>query len=175
MILPKIRQNLLVQELTDEVLIYDQATNKSYCLNETAKTVFNACDGEHSVADVSLPKDMIYFSLDELKRQNLIETDYVSPFDGISRREVIKKVGLASMVALPVITGLLAPQASQAASACVNANGSPAGTTLFGGVSCGNTDSAVCQNVCQQFGGGNCCSGQTQLNGTCPSCTCQCA
>lgn len=39
---PNIRKNLLVQDLADEVLVYDHNTNKSYCLNSTARTVFNA-------------------------------------------------------------------------------------------------------------------------------------
>ena len=68
--LPKIRENLIVQDLADEVLIYDQTTNKSYCLNETAKTVFNACDGKKVFADLNLPEDIIHLSLDELKNNN---------------------------------------------------------------------------------------------------------
>jgi hypothetical protein len=118
MILPEIRRNLLVQELNDEVLIYDQTTNKSYCLNSTAKTVFNACNGKDTFEDLKfhLPENVIYLSLDELKRNNLLASSYVSPFVGMSRRNVIKKVGLATMVALPVISSLIAPSSANAAS-----------------------------------------------------------
>lgn len=114
--LPKIRENLLIQDLNDEVLVYDTKAHKSYCLNSTAKIVFNYCDGVQTFADIDLPEDVIYLALDELKNQNLIETNFVSPFAGINRREVIKKVGLASMVALPIIASLIAPTAANAAS-----------------------------------------------------------
>jgi hypothetical protein len=115
--LPKICENLLIQELNDEVLIYDLITNKSYCLNETAKAVFNACDGQQTFADVKLPEEIVYLSLDELKKQDLIKGDYASPFAGLSRREAIRKVGLASLLALPVVAVLVAPTAISAASA----------------------------------------------------------
>lgn len=116
--LPEIRRNLLVQELNDEVLIYDSAVNKSYCLNSTAKTVFNACDGKNTFEDLKshLPENVIYLSLDELKRNNLLAGNYVSPFVGMNRREVIKKVGLATIVALPAISSLVAPSSANAAS-----------------------------------------------------------
>jgi hypothetical protein len=107
--LPKIRENLLIQDLNEEVLIYDKATNKSYCLNETAKTVFNHCDGKKAFVDINLPEDIIYLSLDQLKKHNLLEDDYISPFVGMNRREVIRKVGMGTMVMLPVISALVAP------------------------------------------------------------------
>lgn len=114
--LPKIRENLLVQDLKDEVLIFDPGTNKSYCLNSTAKIVFNHCDGVKTFADLRISDEMIYFTLDELRKQNLIESDYASPFAGMNRREAVRRVGLASMVALPLISSLTAPRAAQAAS-----------------------------------------------------------
>ncbi len=45
-----------------------------------------------------------------------IPSDYVSTLNGMSRREAVKKVGLATMVALPVISSVIAPQALNAAS-----------------------------------------------------------
>jgi hypothetical protein len=114
--LPKIRTGFIVQELDNEVLIYDTNANKSYCLNSTARIVFGACDGEKLFSDLKLPDELIFFTLDELKKNNLIEDNYVSPFAGINRREVIKKVGLSTMIALPIVSGLVAPSAAMAAS-----------------------------------------------------------
>ncbi|HZH35571.1 MAG TPA: hypothetical protein VEX64_12070 [Pyrinomonadaceae bacterium] len=38
--IPKARENdLVVQELKDEVLIYDLKINKAYCLNETSAAI----------------------------------------------------------------------------------------------------------------------------------------
>jgi hypothetical protein len=37
---PKNRKNdIVIQELKDEILIYDLTTNKAYCLNETSAAV----------------------------------------------------------------------------------------------------------------------------------------
>lgn len=116
--LPEIRRNLLVQELSNELLIYNSDTNSSYCLNSTAKTVFNACNGTDTFEDLKshLPEDVIYLSLDELQRNNLLGGGYSSPFLGMNRREVIRKIGFASMIALPVISSLIAPSSANAAS-----------------------------------------------------------
>jgi hypothetical protein len=133
----RIRENLLVQNLDDEILIYDKSMNKSYCLNKTARTGFNACGSVKTFAEVNLPEDIIYLTLDELRKQNLLESNYTSPFVGMNRREAAKKVGLASMVALPLILSLIAPSAVTAASGC-------AGTCIGPG-----------GDVCQGRGGGS--------------------
>ena len=41
---PKSRtDNLVVQEMNDEVLVYDLDSNKAVCLNETAAIVWKSC------------------------------------------------------------------------------------------------------------------------------------
>jgi hypothetical protein len=121
--LPKSRtDNIVIQSLLEEVLIYDLMTDRAYCLNKTSAVVFNACNGKTSVSDLKsesrLPDEMIFLALDELKRANLLEkdADYGSPFAGMTRREVIRKAGLNSLIALPVISALVAPTAAQAQS-----------------------------------------------------------
>lgn len=123
--LPLVRsENLVVQNLDNEILVYDLAINKAFCLNETSVIVYQACNGkttfEELKAEHSLDDEIIFLALDELKRHNLlaIETDYQSPFAGMTRREVIRKVGLASMIALPLISSIVAPSAIQAQSGC---------------------------------------------------------
>jgi hypothetical protein len=124
--LPKTKENLLVQDLPDEILVFDISANKSYCLNDTAKVVFNACDGVKTFDDINLSEEIIYLSLDELKKNNLIQDNHRSPFAGMNRREVIRKVGLASMIALPVISSLSLPSAAAASSLCIG-NGQSGG------------------------------------------------
>ncbi len=126
------RNNVVVQELDGEVLIYDLTENKAFCLNETSALVWQACDGERNVSEISrfvseklnspANEDLIWFALDQLKKEKLIAneevvTDY---FAGLSRREVIKKVGLGTMIALPMVASMVAPLAVQAQS-CVAA------------------------------------------------------
>lgn len=113
-------KDILVQETTDELLIYDLNTNKTYHLNKTSTIVYRACGEQASFADLKVKHkftdDLIYFTLDELKANNLLEDYKSNYFKGVSRREAIKRVGLASMIALPIVTGLIAPKAAAAQS-----------------------------------------------------------
>ena len=154
--LPKARnENIVVNELKDEVLVYDLTTSEAFCLNETSSKVFNACNGETTFADLrtknKLTNDVIYLALDGLKKKNLIDGDYTSPFAGMNRREVIRKVGLASMIALPMISALVAPPAAHAASgagllpngsACTQATASSCASG-----NCSSPKSACCTRV----------------------------
>ena len=131
--LPKARtSDIIEREVGSELLIYDLRFNKAYNLNETSKIVYKAC-GEQTFEDLSrkhkFTNDLIYLTLDELAASNLIEDYQSDHFAGLSRREVIKKVGLATMAALPVIAGLTAPKAVQAAS-CINPGGASTGTPV---------------------------------------------
>lgn len=120
--------DLVVQELKDETLIYNLINHKAYCLNATAAFVWKSCDGRTSVTEIAsqlaraerqpINEEVIWLALEQLKEQKLLEEsdNIVSPLGGMSRREAVKKVGLATMLALPVISFLTAPQAITAAS-----------------------------------------------------------
>ena len=115
---------LVVQEMPDEVLVYDLNTNKAHCLNQTAAKVWKACDGKTSVSEIAAHfgkganEDLVWLAIDQLNENNLLEGEVRTKFKGQSRREVIKKIGLASMVAVPVIASLVAPQNALAAGSC---------------------------------------------------------
>ena len=52
--LPKTRnENIVVQEMDSEILIYDLNTNKAFCLNETSAVIYHLCDGKRTVAEIS--------------------------------------------------------------------------------------------------------------------------
>jgi hypothetical protein len=119
---PKARQNdIVIQTLKDELLIYDLTIHKAYCWNETSALGWNLCDGNNSVSDISrslsrklkstISEDLVWLALNELKKDDLLakSQEINDKFDGLSRREVIRRVGLASMIALPVIASLVAP------------------------------------------------------------------
>jgi hypothetical protein len=120
------KDDIIVQELKGEVLIYDLKINKAYCLNETSAIVWQLCDGNNSVADITkkfskelnspVTEDFVWLALDQLKQENLLSNseEIVPEFNGMSRREVIRKVGLGTMVAIPIVAGLVAPTAAQA-------------------------------------------------------------
>jgi hypothetical protein len=150
---PKSRnKELVVQETGDEICIYDSVTNRMFSLNPTAAFVWQNCDGQKSIAEISralaqssgqlVAHDVVWLAIEELKSFNLMEKAE-TPFDGfktLDRRQVIKRIGLASTVALPVIAGLLAPKAASAASSC--------------GASCINNGDCITANcpICRGFG-----------------------
>ena len=126
---PIARKNgLVVQEVPDEVLVYDLESNKAHCLNQSAAMIWRSCDGNNSVSDIAklveaqaggkVTEDFVWLAIDQLSENNLLEQKVVTSFQGQSRREAIKKIGLASMVAIPVIASLVAPQSALAAQSC---------------------------------------------------------
>jgi|SRR5437773_2449574 len=128
------KSGLVVQEMPDEVLVYDLNSNKAHCLNQTAASVWKACDGKTSVSEIAgffgggANEDLVWLAVDQLSENDLLEHDVKSKFNGQSRRDVIKKIGLASIVAVPVIASLVAPQNALAAQSCNCSNNNQCGS-----------------------------------------------
>ena len=120
--------DLVVQEVDGEVLVYDLNTNKASCLNETAAAVWRQCNGERNVSEIAASfgadaacDDVVWLAIDQLQATKLLDVAPKIPsrFAAMSRRELAKRVGLTSMIALPLIATLVAPRAVHANSACV--------------------------------------------------------
>lgn len=175
--LPKARiENIVEQVIGDEILIYDLISNKAYNLNKTSSAVYRACHAMTTFSELrqthNFSDELIYLALDELKRSDLLaESDHISPFAGVSRREAIRRVGLASMVALPLIAGLTAPTAANAASVCQpgspnsfgERDGQPVGTTFTrnnpnGTETCADYPESDRDNLCNIVYASQCCS-----------------
>lgn len=115
-------ENIVVQRLRDEMMIYDLTIDKAYCLNETSAIIYQNCNGATTFDELKsrykLTDELIYLTLDKLRGENLLDENesYASPLAGVSRREVIRRAGLGSLAALPVISALVAPPAANAAS-----------------------------------------------------------
>lgn len=176
------QQNLVIQEMTDETLVYDLKTNKAHCLNKTAAAVWKSCDGNNTIAEIAglikgtngaaVGEDFIWLAIDQLNEKDLLAEEMPAKFNGQTRREVIKKVGLAAIVALPIVTSLVAPTVASAGSTC------PAGMACTctlnmtcmtaGGCACNSgTGTSTCPSQCT---GGCPCTvpqGQTTCTGTC--------
>lgn len=128
--LPKIKSSdIVVQDLKDEVLIYDLKENKAFCLNETSKFIWQMCNGKNTVADIAdkltkhfkkdVSEDIVYLAITQFEKDGLLANkseEFADHFGGMSRREVIRKVGFASVIALPIISSIVAPNAAAAAS-----------------------------------------------------------
>ena len=123
------RDELVIQEPENEVLIYDLRSNKASCLNSTAAMVWNQCDGTKSVDDISravsaeakteVSADMVELAVLQLSKNHLLKKKYNVGSEGLSRRELIRKIGLSSAVALPLVLSMVAPTAAHANSSCI--------------------------------------------------------
>ena len=121
---------IVVQELKNEILVYDLKTNKAICLNQISAMIWQLCDGQNSISEISrlsseqmktpVTEDLVWLTLEGLKRQALLDknAEFEIESGGLSRRLMIKKVGLATTAALPFITSLTAPKAAAAQSGC---------------------------------------------------------
>ena len=155
--MPQARKSgLIIQEVDSEILIYDQVSNKAHCLNQTAAKVWKYCDGETSLADacsalsreLETPVDerLVWYAVDQFSKDNLLEQDFTSPafvIAGLNRRQMVRTLGLAALVAVPLVTSIVAPTAAQAAT-CL-----PSGSACNGGGQC-------CSGTCNPPGGGTC-------------------
>jgi Coenzyme PQQ synthesis protein D (PqqD) len=109
----------IVEQLMNEVMIYDKTRNKAFCLNDKAAFVWQHCDGKTTVADLATllqqrspePVDaaVIQFALETLATDGLLEPlSYQSLLPpGLTRRNLIQKFGLSAAMSLPVVTALL--------------------------------------------------------------------
>jgi hypothetical protein len=121
------RQGLVIQDLPDEVLVYDLDRDRAHCLNETAAFVWQRCDGRNSTAQIArtlgdqlnceVDEKIVWLALDQLGRNHLLETPPLVPqsMTGMNRRAMVRALGIA--VTIPLVTSILAPTA-QAATSC---------------------------------------------------------
>ena len=188
------KENLVMQELENEVLLYDLKANKAFCLNYTSAMVWQLCDGTKSIAEISqnlsqklfqpINEEVIWLALDQLKKESLLTNGEVlePSFNRLSRREVIRKVGFTSMIALPLISSVIAPNAINAQSTSGCAGLACTGTGFAGqngccaGFSCLNVSFMFQCIACQAPAGTSSCGFDQQCcSGICDGNTAQCA
>jgi hypothetical protein len=122
------KTDLVVNELADELVLYDLKTNQLHTLNPTAAFVWRQCDGRTAVATIAQRftgqyglddgADLVWSALDQLDRQNLLQSGVNRPtwVAGITRRDLMKRVAAGAFVALPLVRSLAAPTPAQAQS-----------------------------------------------------------
>lgn len=122
-------KGLVVHPLDEEVLVYDLERHKAHCLNKSAALIWNRCDGKTGVADLAqylgeelkapVDEEMVWLALDQLGKTGLLREEMpAARKPGLSRRELIKRIGVGGAMALPLITSIVAPKAAQAATTC---------------------------------------------------------
>lgn len=149
---PKARRSqLVIKELASETLVYDESNHQAHCLNQTAAFVWKHCDGRRSLpalarlleteTNVSAPEHTVRLAIKQLEESHLLEASRSKPiWAGLSRREMVRTLGIAA-VALPIVTSIVAPTAAQAATVICRTQGQSCtgvgqGTCCAGGLNC---------------------------------------
>jgi len=161
-LMPRARQDdLVVEEVQDETLVYDLKRHKACCLNRTAALVWQHCDGQTSVANVAalleeqfatpIDEAVVWMALDRLGRTHLLTEPVTLPADAAqySRRNMLRTLRRAAGISLllPVIESIVAPLAAAQAS-CISAGGCLASSPPCSGLPiCGSPG-----NCCNQSG-----------------------
>lgn len=161
--LPKARTSeIVVQDVDDELLIYNLKTNEAHHLNKTISMVWQNCDGKTSYAEMSailsrelgeeVEADFVWIALKELEKIELLgEIDPAGGFENLSRRKVLFKYALPA-IAVPIVVSLVTPaSAAQVQGSCLGENESdcfnPA-TPCCPGLICASQDGVVAPGVC---------------------------
>lgn len=107
------RDDLVIQEALDEVLIYDTRAHQVHCLGAVAAAIWRAADGRTSVSELvaraasttgtSCDEATAWQAIDELQARHLLEVAPERP-TGMSRRDLVA-LGMGAAL----ITTVLAP------------------------------------------------------------------
>ena len=133
----RIQESVSIQQIGTESLVYDERRHKAFCLNESSSVIWQLADGERTIAEISaaaslqlktpVSEDLVLFAIDELRRDGLIESSSVDePAPALSRRAMLRRLGVSGALLLPMIAAVLAPTAAQAYNGCVDCSSSPA-------------------------------------------------
>lgn len=134
-------EDLLVEELPEELLVYDLKSFRAHCLNRAAAIVWRACDGRTTVEEMArrvgekleIPQDdtVVRLALAQLRKARLMETPLARDEPRVSRRDVLRRLGIAAAL-LPLVHTIVAPDAMAASNAI-----SPAACSALLPPSCG--------------------------------------
>jgi len=151
-------EDLVVEEVGEELLVYDETNENAHSLGVAAARVWRACDGESSAkalsTELNMDPETVSRALEELEECNLLDNG--TALTGMTRREAAlkgAKVGAAAASA-PLIYSILAPVPALAATqqyclslGCV----SGCGDCHQGGCACcgpGGNDNKICTQDC---------------------------
>jgi hypothetical protein len=154
-------EDLVVEELDQELLVYDLAANRAHCLSATAARVWRACDGftttEVLCNKLDLDEETLTQALQELDSCALLQAHEL----GTTRREMTVKVAKygTAVAAAPLVVSILAPVAS------ATATPTPFQCELYTTTACGASTG------CGSIAGCCCCSKGCKGETSCKGCT----
>jgi len=127
---PKARQNdLLVEQIGDETVVYDGQRQEAHSLNRAASIVWQNSDGTRTIPQLAAMlgtamgvepnESIVEYALDRLAGAHLLEDS------SVSRRDLVRRMTFAGVAAvgLPVVLSIVAPTDAMAASGNQNGQG----------------------------------------------------
>jgi len=123
-------KNLVVQDVANESLVYDESSHEAHCLNKTAALVWRHCDGRTTVDEMvailhrslGTPNDsaVVELALEQLQTAGLVNERVVS-FTGqpnMARRRLLSRLSVAgmAMALAPLVTSIMTRTARAQAS-----------------------------------------------------------
>jgi len=122
------RKKMILRELNDECLLYDEITNHAHCLNQFAAEVWKLCDGTNNIAEITLAlgeklnsrveEHLIWMAVRRFQKCGLLlnAIPELSGTYALSRRELARKLGRSAVIAFPLVTSIVVPTPAIAAS-----------------------------------------------------------
>jgi len=197
--LPVVRTDgVSVEDVGDEILLYDRESDTAHCLTESAAAVWRACEAGLSRSELlardAIDESTVERALDELREQRLLgegRFQLVQAGPAISRRQAVGR--LAAVAVGPLVISVAAPTAwAQSPVARTTCTGSQCPVGSFGckqfsecvtgtsagddgkrdcdggSFSCGNKSRGCCPNGMRC--GGTTASQCFPATGSCPTC-----
>jgi hypothetical protein len=132
-----IRQDIAVQQVGTEILLYDERRHMAFCLNESSAAIWKLADGERTVEAICdaaslqlkapLSEEFVLFALEQLREDGLLEPELLPEAESaISRRALLKTLGVSGALLLPMVAAIVAPPAAAAYNGCVDCSSSQA-------------------------------------------------
>lgn len=122
-------EDLISRPLGDELIVYDLDRHQAHCLNSTAAAVWKKCDGASSPEEIAsalegelggtIATELVSAAIASLGDKGLLKraTATMDAHVRVSRRELVRRAGLAAaVVAPPLVMTLVVPTPAQAAS-----------------------------------------------------------
>jgi hypothetical protein len=122
------RDELDIQSVGGETLVYDKRTDKAYVLSPSAAAVWRACNGKRSVEDIAnylsrenpTTEQVVWYALGQLNDLLAEPVTVPSAYAKLSRRQFLQRAGLVGgAVAIPIVVSIVAPAPAHAQSVTV--------------------------------------------------------
>jgi hypothetical protein len=142
------REQVATTEVGGDLVLYDNARKMAHCLDPATAHVWRACDGLKTVDEIAaglraeLVPDAdvgtVELALEELRGAGLLDEPEVRAA-GVSRRQALKRIGLAgaAAAAVPSVVSIVLPGPAGAQSfACADPGGLCGTSHLLGTITC---------------------------------------